>query len=260
MREETPMSELVLGIDTSTRVCVGLARDQEPVASVSTGDSRSHVELLMPTIQQVLAGAGVTAEDLTSVVVGMGPGPYTGLRVGVVAAEMIGVAQGLAVRHVCSLDVLAIGWARTHPQSDFIACTDARRHELYWAVYDRYGQRLEGPLVSGPDDLPNLASIGPGTLLYPQAGGGMDSFLALKLGLRVDGLASGWPKLEDVSDIVGLDAGLMAAWAEQLPEVGPEPLYLRHADATEPTGAKSVLPQAMVTSDTQHAHSPAGRR
>ncbi len=236
------MTELVLGIDTSTRVCVGLARDGQVLASVTVGDSRSHVERLMPTVQEVLASAGVGPADLTGIVVGMGPGPYTGLRVGVAAAEMLGMARGIPVRHVCSLDVLGLGWAATHPQADFVACADARRKELYWAVYDRQGRRVDGPKVSSPDDLPDLPCVGPGAVLYPMAGVGMDSFLALKLGVRVDGLAGDWPSPDEVSDIVGLDAGLMAAQADRLPEVGVEPLYLRHADATEPGAVKSVLP------------------
>jgi len=235
------MSDVILGIDTSSRVCIGLAKAGEVMASVSVGDSRSHAELLAPAVESLMHANGLTWDDLAGVAVGMGPGPFTGLRVGVVAAEMLGLARGIPVYHVCSLDVVGVGWALTSPAGEFIACTDARRKELYWALYDHFGQRVAGPYVSAPEGLPNLPCVGPGTLLYPRAGGGMDSFLALKLGVRVDALASEWPSLEQVPGIVGIDAGLLAAYARELPETGPEPLYLRRADAAQPGAPKSVL-------------------
>jgi len=236
------MSELILGIDTSTRVCVGLARDDQVLARRAVGDSRSHAELLMPTIAAVLKAAKVAVADLDAIAVGMGPGPFTGLRVGVATAETMAEVGGLPVYHVCSLDALAVAWAQTQPAGDFVVLTDARRHELYWAAYDRYGVRTDGPHVSAPGAVPRLPCVGPGVLLHPAAGKGMDSFLALKLGVRVDGLASEWPSLEEVQDIVGVDAGVLAAYAPLLPDVGGEPMYLRHADATESHTVKSVLP------------------
>jgi tRNA threonylcarbamoyl adenosine modification protein YeaZ len=244
------MTELVLGVDTSTRVCVGVARDGEVVASITVGDSRSHVELLMPAVHVALEDAGIAMSELTAVAIGMGPGPFTGLRVGVAAAEMIAEARGIRSYHVCSLDILALSWAQTHPLRSFVACTDARRKELYWATYDQFGQRTDGPFVSDPSKVPDLPCVGPGTLVYPGAGAGMDSFLALKLGVRVDSFASHWPSLEEVSHIVGIDAGLLAACGAQLPDVGAEPLYLRHADASLPSSLKSVLgPGAGPTGD-----------
>ncbi|MDR2895128.1 MAG: tRNA (adenosine(37)-N6)-threonylcarbamoyltransferase complex dimerization subunit type 1 TsaB [Propionibacteriaceae bacterium] len=247
------MTEVVLAIDTSTRVSVGLAIDGAVIARASDGDSRSHVELLMPTVADLLERADVAATDLTAIVVGMGPGPYTGLRVGIAGAEMLAMVSGASLHHVCSLDVIALSWSMTHPQTKFIVATDARRHELYWAVYDRLGQRLDGPNVSAPDELPQESLVGPGALLYPQAAGGLDSFLALKLGVRVDALAAAWPKPEDVPQIVGLDAGVMAQGVNRLAEVGPEPLYLRHADASAPGRVKSVLPATIPATNAQMA-------
>ena len=235
------MSEYILGIDTSTRVCVGLARDGKPRVSQAVGDSRSHVELLVPTIETVLDMAAITPSALTGIAVGMGPGPYTGLRVGIATAQMLAEAWELPLYHVCSLDVLGIGWALTHPAGDFVACSDARRKELYWAVYDRFGQRLKGPEVSLPSEVPKLWCVGPGVLVYPDAGAGMDPFLAVRLGVRIDQFAASWPELADVQEILGLDAAILAGYATLLPDAGVEPLYLRHADTAESQAIKSVL-------------------
>ena len=235
------MSEVILGIDTSTQVCVGLARDGEAVFAESVGDSRSHVELLMSTVKSVMKATRTRRSDLTGIAVGMGPGPYTGLRVGIVAAQMLSMALKIPVYHRCSLDILAVGWALTYPQGPFIACTDARRKELYWAVYDQHGRRTEGPYVSSSDQIPNMSCIGPG-VLAPHANVRVDPFLTIKLGVRIDPFEP-WPRPEEVSDILGIDASLLAAYVHELPDVGPEPLYLRHADADEPGRVKSVLPE-----------------
>jgi len=235
------MSEVILGIDTSTQVCVGLACDGETVMSASVGDSRSHVELLMPTVKSVMKAAHARRSDLTGIAVGMGPGPFTGLRVGIVAAQMLSMALKIPVYHRCSLDILGVGWALTYPQGPFIACTDARRKELYWAVYDRHGRRTEGPYVSSSDRIPDYSCVGPG-VMAPHAQVRVDPFLMVKLGVRIDPFEA-WPRPEEVSDIVGIDAGLLAAYVHELPDVGPEPLYLRHADADEPGRVKSVLPE-----------------
>ena len=235
------MSEVILGIDTSTQVCVGLARDGEPIFGETTGDSRSHVELLMSTVKSVMKTTKTRRSDLTGIAVGMGPGPYTGLRVGVVAAQMLSVALKIPVYHRCSLDVLGVGWALTYPQGPYIACTDARRKELYWAMYDHHGRRIEGPYVSTSENIPDVSCIGPG-VLAPHAHVKVDPFLTIKLGVRIDPFEPR-PRPEDVSDILGIDASLLAAYVHELPDVGPEPLYLRHADADEPGKAKSVLPE-----------------
>ena len=199
------MSEVVLGIDTSTRVCVGLARDGEILASRNVGDSRSHAELLMVTIEEILAEAGLSATDLSGIAVGMGPGPFTGLRVGIVTATTLAIALNIEVFHVCGLDVLALDVAANNPDQDFITCIDARRKELYWARYDCRGHRMEGPFVTAPDRLPALETYGPAVSSSE------------------------------------LNAGLLAAHARDLPDVGVSPLYLRHADTSLPGTTKSVL-------------------
>ncbi|MDR0488070.1 MAG: tRNA (adenosine(37)-N6)-threonylcarbamoyltransferase complex dimerization subunit type 1 TsaB [Propionibacteriaceae bacterium] len=218
------MTEVILGIDTSTRISVGIARDGVAVAGVITGDSRSHAEMLMPTIEHIMDVTGVTMDDLSGIGVGMGPGPFTGLRVGIVAATTLGSVLTIPVYHVCSLDVLALsvlsGAENCDLGDDFIACTDARRKEVYWAQYSSCGVRKAGPFVSDPRDLPDLVCYGPGVLAYPDAG------------LRTD------PRLVNTD----LCADVLAMSIHALPDVGSQPLYLRHADATEPGSTKSVLP------------------
>lgn len=204
---------LTLGIDTSTDVRVGLADGAGILASRAVTDSRAHAEQLMPLVNASLAEAGRTLHDLGLIVVGVGPGPFTGLRVGVVTAQTLGFALGVPVRGVCSLDAVAAGHlVAGNPGGEFLAVSDARRREVYWARYDTDGRRVEGPAVSPASELPELPVVGPGA-----------------------GLAGGTPS--------PLDGGILALAGPELPEVGLSPLYLRRPDATVPTNRKSTLLQ-----------------
>src|ERR1700719_3152674 len=99
---------LVVGFDTATpAVSVALHDGERVVSEAFTVDGRRHGELLAPMIAKVLADAGASRADLTAVAVGVGPGPYTGLRVGVVTARVLGAVLGIPVHGVCSLDVIA---------------------------------------------------------------------------------------------------------------------------------------------------------
>ena len=148
------MSEYILGIDTSARVSVGLADGDKVLVSRVVGDTRSHVELLAQTVAEVVAEAGVTLSDVGRIGVGGGPGPFTGLRVGIATALVLGEALGVPVTGVCSLD--AVGLAADAFGGEFVVVTDARRHEVYWARYDASGLRVAGPFVGPASDLPNL--------------------------------------------------------------------------------------------------------
>ena len=208
---------LVLALDTATPTLVaGLARwtaDAEPevLAERAVPSGTRHAELLTPAISGVLADAGLAMSDLDAVVTGLGPGPFTGLRVGVVTAAALADARGLPVVGVCSLDAIGSG-ART-------VVTDARRKEIYWASYDETGARTDGPGVVRPEELHN-----PG----PFVG---DPAFAARLG----------------ADVVAAEvttAGLLRAAAPLLADpasAGPlVPLYLRRPDATPPTAIKAV--------------------
>ena len=142
----------VLVIDTATPAVTAavVVRDGgiDVVGERITLDARAHAETLTPNVVAAVADAGLTMADLDAVVVGCGPGPFTGLRVGMATAAAYGHALGLPVYGVCSLD--AIGMLT---QGDVLVVTDARRREVYWARY-RDGVRIDGPDVAAPADVP----------------------------------------------------------------------------------------------------------
>ena len=142
------MSRLVLAIDTATpAVTAGVVVGGEVLAERVSVDARAHAEQLTPNVLAALADAGLRMADLAAVVVGCGPGPFTGLRVGMATAAAYGHALGVPVHGVCSLD--AIGGQTT---GEMLVVTDARRREVYWARY-RDGVRVDGPSVNAPADV-----------------------------------------------------------------------------------------------------------
>lgn len=207
--------QLILGLDTSTQVQVGLSDGDRVLARKTYDDPKRHVEQLTPLVSTMITEAGVQPAALTKIIVGVGPGPFTGLRVGIATARILGSVLGIEVRGVCSLDVLAAQWLRSDPPAgDFLIATDARRNEVYWARYNATGHRIEGPAVGKPEQQPALPVAGPAGLVHPE--------------LR----ASGPDRL---------DGGVLALVGPQLPDAGIEPLYLRSPDAAPPGPRKSVL-------------------
>ncbi len=206
-----------LGIDTSHIVAVGLARDGQPVARAVVDDTRAHAEELMPSVLRACAEAGIELTDIDEYAVGMGPGPFTGLRVGVATAWTLAHASGRPVHGVCSLDVVARQWVAAGAPDEFVVAADARRKELYWARYRADGTRIDGPNVTAPAELPAL----------PVAGAVPETYRATV----------------EVTGPTALDpAALAAHWADLEP-AGDEPYYLRAADATVPGRPKSALPR-----------------
>lgn len=206
------MRVLLLAFDTATPAITVAVHDGSAVlASVDSVDAMRHGELLAPGIASVLAEAGAERRDLTDVAVGVGPGPYTGLRVGVVTARTLAASLGLRLHGVCSLDIVAAGVRSAAP---FTVATDARRKEVYWARYDPTGTRTAGPEVARPAEVPMAgaaAAYGRGAQMYadilPFAGGALDP-----------------------------DAAVLAASVAEgrISEIDPEPLYLRRPDAQPP--------------------------
>ncbi len=143
---------LILAIDTATpAVTAGVVRrhgaECAVLAEQVTVDAHAHAERLTPNVLAALADAALAMADLDAVVVGCGPGPFTGLRAGMATAAAYGHALSIPVHGVCSLD--AIGVRTT---GDTLVVTDARRREVYWACY-RDGVRTDGPAVSAPADV-----------------------------------------------------------------------------------------------------------
>jgi tRNA threonylcarbamoyl adenosine modification protein YeaZ len=206
---------LVLALDTSTVVNVGLARGERVLATATVADQMAHVEQLMPLVSECVDVAAVRVADLDGLVVGLGPGPFTGLRVGVVTGHVLSYVLRIGLRGVCSLDVIAAQFVGQMP-GEFVVATDARRREVYWARYSPLGVRLGKPRVSRPCDVPRLPVIGPAADLYAD-------------------------QLQAVPGPRSMDPGVLATTGATLPDAGHEPLYLRHPDATELTRPKSVL-------------------
>ncbi|SDT74559.1 tRNA threonylcarbamoyl adenosine modification protein YeaZ [Streptomyces sp. TLI_053] len=216
---------LLLAFDTATPAVTAAVHDGSTVlAETDQVDARRHGELLIPAIDRVLREAGVDRHRLTDIAVGVGPGPYTGLRVGLVTAAALGHALGLPVHGVCTLDAIAhAARAEGLAGEAFTVATDARRKEVYWAAYDAEGRRTEGPSVDRPGELtPPARSVGAGALLYP------DTFPG----------AHG-PEHVPAGALAAFAAAELAAGRALLPNA---PLYLRRPDAQVPAGYKAVLP------------------
>jgi tRNA threonylcarbamoyl adenosine modification protein YeaZ len=134
----------VLAIDTSTsRTCVAIIDGEKVLFNEYLAGATAHG----PSLPQ-LVKAALQVSDVDEVVVGMGPGPFTGLRVGIAFAQSFALAKNISVRGVCSLDAIAA----QVDSKDFIVTVDARRKEVYWARYTD-GVRVGEPAVNFPADV-----------------------------------------------------------------------------------------------------------
>lgn len=234
----------MLALDTATTsVVVGVV---DTTASAEPGPSavavlatrtvlsgNRHAETLGVLIADVLSAAGVGMTELSAVVVGLGPGPFTGLRVGIVSAAAMADALGRPAYGACTHDAIA----STHkafagsvphetrvPGDGFVVVTDARRRECYWAAYDAAATRISGPHVERPADV------------------------VARPDWRPDGLVIGDPAFAEAlgTDVQGAEpaaVGLVLAAVGLLHGAPPEPLqplYLRRPDATPPAARKPV--------------------
>ncbi|WP_036376803.1 tRNA (adenosine(37)-N6)-threonylcarbamoyltransferase complex dimerization subunit type 1 TsaB [Micromonospora sp. ATCC 39149] len=224
---------LVLVVDSSTPA-VTAALVEVTAAGVTaraqrrTVDARAHGELLAPQVGAILADVGIRPADLTAIVAGLGPGPFTGLRVGLVTAATMAQVLGIGAYGVCSLDGMGHPAAAGEP---VLVASDARRREVYWAVYDGAGQRIAGPHVDAPvvvaqraRDLGVTAAVGDGAHRYADV---------LGLPLRDE------PRYPDPTALALLAAERIRAGAPGEPLT---PLYLRRPDAVAATARKPVLP------------------
>lgn len=249
---------LVLALDTATPTItaglVELRRPHELAAAPATDgvaasplrllaqhcitDAFGHAEHLMPLVDAALHEIGNVARDLDAVVVGVGPGPYTGLRVGMATAAALGDALGIPVHGVPSHDAMARraglvdGDGPADRHGDFLVVTDARRKEVYVSAYDAAGARLHGPDVLAPRRLSELlAAHG---LSPAWVTGAAADIVADALGLPVrepaGALAGALVECAGRALVTGAVPGPLA------------PLYLRRPDAAAPAAPKHVLP------------------
>jgi tRNA threonylcarbamoyl adenosine modification protein YeaZ len=211
---------MLLAFDTATPlVTVALHDGDDVVCELLSERPLQHGEQLAPLIDRALRETGVVRQDLTAIGVGVGPGPFTGLRVGLVTARTLGYVLEIPVYGICTLDVLAIEAVDTGTVAgDFTVATDARRKEVYLATYDADGARLDGPLVAKPVDVATGGPVvGEGAVLYPDA-------FPRAAGPTMP--SAGW---------------LARVIAEERAELrDPEPLYLRRPDAAAPGTPKRV--------------------
>lgn len=238
---------LVLALDTATAsVVVGVVDVDAPGVSGWFGMGRKatrtvesgnrHAETLGLLIPDVLDEAGAGMSELEAVVVGLGPGPFTGLRVGVMTAAALGDALGIPVYGVCTHDAIALGHNAHAPATTsadagraagLVVVTDARRKECYWADYDSAGARRSGPHVERPADVVTR----PDWDLHRLVIG--DETFSEALGVSV---------IETKPDPIGL---VLAATdlTKGEPPAPLEPLYLRRPDARPPAARKPVTPR-----------------
>lgn len=235
----------ILALDTSSVVsvaCVTVGSGDsngagvEVVAEHETDSTTRHAEDLIPVCERLLAEAGWDRPD--AVLVGEGPGPFTGLRVGIAAGQSLAFAWGVEAYGLCSLDglaaqLLAESGLASESDSDraatdaepgsaepvLTAALDARRRELYWASYARNGARIDGPHVTKPGELPAE---------YPVGGAGVS--------VRAEELAEAAIPVLTGTETTPVSASYLArAWhAVGMPTDPPVARYLRESDAVVP--------------------------
>lgn len=207
---------MLLALDTATdAVTVAVLDGTTVVAELTTEDRLRHGELLAPAIARVLADAAVPTTALTRIAVGVGPGPFTGLRIGLATATTMALALGIEAVGVCTLDVIA---SAVEVDGPFLVATDARRKEVYWARYATPYRRETEPAVGRPGTIPSdLPVAGNGPRLYPA-----------ELPRPVA------PHLPSAAALARL---VVSGRTRLLPTL---PLYLRRPDATVPAARKRV--------------------
>ncbi len=211
---------MLLALDTATpAVTVALHDGHQVLARRHQVGVRRHAELLAPLVAQVLDEAGVRGASLSSIVVGVGPGAYTGLRVGLVTARTLGLVWQVPVHGVCTLDALAVQAAHEQGHRALLVVTDARRGQVFWARYAE-GRRVQGPAVDVAGAVPDadLPAVGAGAMAHPEV------------------FAAPGPPAHP--DAAWLAAGVLRGLS---PLLAVDPLYLRRPDVTTSAGAKPVL-------------------
>ena len=204
---------MLLAIDTSAGTSVAVVdRDAGVISELIETDTMRHAEVIGTLIDEALTVAGVPVAALSAVVAGMGPGPFTGLRVGIAAAKAFALGAGKPLVPVVSHDAVAYDRYQSGHVGPLLVVTDARRRERYWTAYsgvDGFGLpgRLDGPGLAKPDELPHAGLLPFDAEVVP----------AGRLGMIAE-----------------------LRFANRLPMDADEALYLRSPDVTLSAGPKRV--------------------
>ncbi len=231
------MANLTLGIDASGAVSVAVADGCRILARRMDERARHHDEALLEMIDAALEAAGASRTEISCIVGGRGPGPFTGLRVGLVTARSIASILGARLIGLPSLDAIALEAAEERPEAKTIAVAlDARRREVYWALYEVSGEgsdasgrqivRTFEPGVAAPAEIASSLTaadvlVGSGAHLYPEILPPTGELRHSDAGFLIRAALSAEARGEDLSST--------------------EPLYLREADAAKPKRRKSAL-------------------
>ena len=211
----TRISGYSLAIDTSAGTSVAVLSMGTVLAELNFPELMTHSERIGAAIEQVLADANVRPSQISQVVAGVGPGPFTGLRVGLAAAQFFALGAKADLVAVCSLDAIALDYFAINPGSKaLLVSTDARRKEVFWASYQGVANgipvRVLGPSVNKPEDLGEFINL--------------EEHERTVLVVRAASLGQ-------------------IAFSQSLTELGPDrdltPIYLREPDAV-PTKPKKV--------------------
>lgn len=231
-------SGLILAFDTAARACsVALARDDKVLFRAKEKRERGHAEVLLPMVRQVMAEAGKAFSDLDAIAVTVGPGTFTGIRIGVAAARGLALAAGKPVVPLTTMEVLAANaYENGASATPTLAVLDARRGGVYWQLFSADGGPLTNPAVDEPKYIPKLlAGLNAGPRLNV-VGNGTD----LVAGVLSDtGTAILRPQADGEPDAGA--AAKLASRKEKVPGGTVTPLYLRPADAIPQTPRGSTV-------------------
>ena len=209
---------MLLAIDTSAGTSVAVVdRDRGILSEVNEADTRRHAEVIGEAILVAIEQSGLAIDQLSGVTVGMGPGPFTGLRVGIAAAQAFAFGASRPLGRVVSHDAVAWGHYAAGHAGPLLVVTDARRREVHFSAYsgvDSVGLpiRVQGPGLCRPDELPSIVAD-----------------------------YSGYKRV-DAAEVSAASAGLLAEGLlfHNRPFAGPAALYLRAPDVTVSAGPKRV--------------------
>ncbi len=220
---------LVLGLETSTkRSSIALVDENGVVASAALGVPRRHGEFVAPAIRFCLDQAGVGFDRVHGIAVGLGPGLYTGLRVGIATAQSLAAARQLPAVGLCGLDVLA--FRERYVRRLICAAIDARRGELYWAFYRSApgGVQRIGEIELGTSERLAAEIEEQGEECLVVGDGGLTAAAELRaVGAEVSGPDNAWPDAEELAEL----AVPRFIREETVTAVELQPIYLRQADA-----------------------------